>query len=335
MNVLKPLLALVSGAAILFSAAAASGATLYSATRLPGYIPNMAHVGASGYLYLQSGFTLTDQSQAFYEIYTPSTSSGLGRWAYAWDADQGSMVLDPTRTPLSFVLSAFYSQPPPAHLTFPSTQIIGVHPSGSVLFSQNNSDATFVFDINTQEYWVMEPSGNRQLGMNLHNGSTATFNLAEYQSPGIDPRVLPMPVSDWLTDTHYYGLNSTQRVGRMGWTATLWEDGQAYDLNEFAGFSGTISHPLYGTTDYRLRAATAINAQGQILAIASGSIATGIPGDIYLLTPKGPEPKIEEVATTTPIPDHGLNPLFWLMGIAVGSWLKWRGRQPAHSVENA
>lgn len=327
MNSLKPLLALVSSAAVLFSATAASGATLYSATRLPGYIPNMAHVGASGYLYLQSGFTLTDQSQAFYEVYTPSTSSGLGRWAYAWDADQGSNVLDPTRTPLNFVLPAFYSQPPATHLTLPSTRIIGVHPNGSVLFTQNNSRATFLFDINTQEYWVMEPSGHGQLAMNLHDGSRASFNLAEYQSPGVDPRLFPMSMYDqWSTNTHYYGLNSTQMVGRMGWTATLWEDGQAYDLNTLAGFSGTTFHPLFGTTDYRLRAATAINAHGQILAIASGGMHTGTSGDIYLLTPKGPEPKIEEITTTTPIPDHGINPLFWLVGIVVGSWLKWRGK---------
>jgi len=256
MNSLKPLLALASSAAILLSATAASGATLYTATRLPGHISSMAYVSAFGSMsYLRQSFDLNDQGQAFYQI---GMLSAEPRLTYMWDPEAGGTLLGTSST-------SFNLRP-------------GVPQS---------------IEMYHELLQISEPILSRSMSV---------------------PSFLPVDYYSWN--------NQRQIVGQVAWTATLWENGQVYDLNELAGFNQTITHSLYGTTDYRLRAATAINAQGQILAIASGAMYPSVPGDIYLLTPKGPEPKIEEIATTTPIPDHGINPLFWLLGLVVGSWCK-------------
>ncbi len=122
------------------------------------------------------------------------------------------------------------------------------------------------------------------------------------------------------TAAHTYDRNlQNQTVGRIGWTAMLWDDGQSYDLNQLTGFTSSTTHPLYGSVNYRLRAAMAINDQGQILAIASNGLLTGMSGDIYLLTPKDPETQDPE--PTTPIPEASPSLFLWLFGLALIRYL--------------
>ncbi|WP_072619207.1 hypothetical protein [Spirulina major] len=314
------LIPLWSVALVCLNTTAAAAVSLYTATRLPGYSSSMSYVAAFGQDYLATGFDLNNHGQATYQIMTYAVQgSSLGRQSYAWDAEQGGIYLGQ------------YGMNPQG-----DTRVLGISEAGWTVFSQSMglTRTTYAFNVNTGERLglgvanVYGINNDNQVLMPLPGSSSfGLFDLdtrqgQPYFGPTDAASLATWPDSPFSLDTrqfwsetaaHLYDRNTqSQTVGRIGWTAMLWENGQAYDLNALAGFTQTINHPLFGAVDYRLRAATAINDQGQILAIASSGLTTGMSGDIYLLTPKAPDPE-----PSTPIPETSPSLLLWLCGLAL------------------
>ncbi len=320
MLLVKSLLtATVGGLLVLASATAALSATLYEATQLPGLL-SLRHLSPHT-PYMYTGFHLTNQGQAIYEVYTPYTEQGLGYSTYVWESERGSTRLNPLATPSSS-----------------ETRIFRITDAGWVLFIQISSGETFGFDLNTGTYAAISYlTPQTATGVNLSTGDAVTLDLDGY-SPSV-PRLGGEQVQDemrFLTSlalggNPYYGANSLpisygtntldQAVGRIGRTATFWDDGQAYDLNVLSNFNyvagaGTLSFP------YRLVAATAINDQGQILAVAAPEVAA-LPGLVYLLKPVVEEPQ----EGSSSISEPGFSVLAWVLGLALGA----RGLRPRGS----
>ncbi|WP_017302862.1 hypothetical protein [Spirulina subsalsa] len=74
----------------------AQAAHLYSATPLPGVIPNLAWVQRSNGSYLMNGFALNNAGQASYQILTPygfQRNDRFETWSYLWNQNLGSDLL--------------------------------------------------------------------------------------------------------------------------------------------------------------------------------------------------------------------------------------------------
>ncbi|MDB9314365.1 PEP-CTERM sorting domain-containing protein [Spirulina sp. CS-785/01] len=211
-------------------------------------------------------------------------------------------------------------------------EVTGISESGWATFN-NDLGGSFAYNLNTQEHFLLNTGSDehsRSYFTSINDQNEVAVKQNGYQS------VLSLASPDYVISQHGkswddgeqslwqwnfgnsspylqgqqqchltsfkpcgYDMNQLGQVVGGGVGAFLWEDGEFYDLNNLvADWEGNFA------------VATAINDQGQMLAIASSG-TLGLRGDVYLLNPIS-----EEDPKTVPEPSSILGILaLGLLGI--------------------